>query len=282
VTGALAFAWFARMELRKAEASAFSLQARSLAETAIHEVKRGLVLDTNDYDSPLEPWFGTWPLPFGDNISVVVRLTPQNGALPLNGLFLPDGTTLRREMETPWERLWEEVKRPEMAAGVLDFLDTDRTPRPGGSEEEAFINRAPSVLDEIRLYPGIDENLYYGNNEKTPVGLERYLTVHSDGKINVNVAPAEVLGLLDPSLTEGVIREIVERRSREPLSSWNDLAALPGFPSSVRPRMAGLLAFTSSHFLAEVEVRRNSLVRRYEAVLLKKSGRCSIVAWKEM
>jgi len=282
VTGALAFAWFARMELRKAEAGAFSLQARSLAETAIHEVKRGLVLDTNDYDSPLEPWFGTWPLPFGDNISVVVRLTPQNNALPLNGLFLPDGTTLRREMETPWERLWEEVKRPELAADVLDFLDTDRTPRPGGSEEADFINRAPSVLDEIRLYPGIDENLYYGNNEKTPVGLARYLTVHSDGKINVNVAPAEVLGLLDPSLTEGVIGEIVERRSGEPLSSWNDLIALPGFPRSIRPRIAGLLAFTSSHFLAEVEVRRNNMVRRYEAVLLKKSGRCSIVAWKEM
>lgn len=282
VTGALAFAWFTRMELRKAEAIAFSLQARSLAETAIHEVQRGLVLDTNDSDSLHEPWFGSWPLPFGENLSVVVRLTPKNDALPANALFLPDGTTLRREMENPWERLWEEAGQPEMAAGMLDFLDTDRTPRPGGSEEESFINRPPSTLEEIRLFPGIDENLYTGNNEKTPVGLERYLTVRSDGKINVNVALPQVLELLDPSLTAGVVREIIERRGREPLSGWGDLTGLPGFPAALRPRLAGLLSFTSSHFLAEVEVRRDNLVRRFEAVLLKQGGRCTIVAWKEM
>lgn len=282
VTGALAFAWFTRMELRRAEALAFSLQARSLAEAAIHEVRRGLVLDTNDSDSLHEPWFRTWPLPFGENISVVVRLTPQNDALPVNALFLPDGTTLRRELEAPWERLWEEIGRPELAAGVLDFLDTDRTPRPGGSEEESFINRPPSALEEIRLFPGIDENLYTGNNEEIPVGLERYLTVRSDGKINVNVALPQVLELLDPSLTTEVVREILDRRGREPLSSWDDLAGLPGFSSALRPRLAGLLSFTSSHFLAEVEVRRENLVRRFEAVLVKQPGRCTIVAWKEM
>ncbi len=140
------------------------------------------MLDTNDYDSRSNPGSAHGPSPSGTT-SVVVRLTPQNGALPLNGLFLPDGTTLRREMETPWERLWEEVKRPELAAGMLDFLDTDRTPRPGGSEDEAFINRAPSVLDEIRLYPGIDETCITETMRKPSAGLERYLTVHSAGKI---------------------------------------------------------------------------------------------------
>lgn len=282
VTGALAFAWFARMEIRKAEATVFSLQARSLAETAVREVKRGLVLDTTDSDSMLEPWFGVWPLPVGGDLSVVVRLTPQNAALPLNKLFLPDGMTLRREMEVPWERLWEELKNPKLSVKVLDFMDTDRTPRPGGSENESCINRPPSTVEELRLIPGIDENLYTGNNEKTPVGLERFLTVHSDGKINVNVAAPEALRLLDPSMTGDVVREIVERRGSEAFSSLDDLAGVPGFPPALGPRLAGLLSFTSSHFLTEVEVRRDNLVRRFEAVLLKESGRCTIVSWKEM
>lgn len=282
VTGALAFAWFARMELRKAEALSFSLQARSLAETAVHEIRRGLVMDTNDADSLLEPWFGSWPLPLGENLSVAVRLTPQNGAFPVNALFLPDGSTLRTELGKPWERLWEKVGRPDLAVEVLDFLDTDRTPRPGGSEEESFINRPPSALEEIRLIPGIDENLLTGNNEKHAVGLERLLTVNSDGKINVNVAVPEVLEILDDTLTPAVVREIVEKRRKEPLSGWGDLDVLPGFPRGLQPKLAGVLSFTSSHFLAEIEVRKGDLVRRFEAVLLKRSGRCTVIAWKEM
>ncbi len=282
VTGALAFAWFSRMELRRSEAVRFSLVARSVAQAALHEVQRGLVLDTNDYDSFLEPWFGAFPLPMGDGVSVTVRLTPQNGALPANHLFLPDGTTLRREMETPWKRLWEEVGRPDLTASVLDFFDSDRTPRPGGSEAENALNRAPSAVDELRLVPGIDENLYYGNNEKEAIGLDRLLTVNSDGKINLNVAPPEVLALLDESLSGGLIGEIVEKRAKEPVEGWDDLLSLPGFPSSARPRMASLVSFTSSHFLVDVEVRSRNLVRHFQAVLAKKAGRCAIVVWKEM
>ncbi|NLI96282.1 MAG: general secretion pathway protein GspK [Synergistaceae bacterium] len=282
VTGALAFAWFARMEVRKSEAIAFSLEARSLAETAVREIQRGIVLDTNGYDSLLEPWFGAWPLPVEGRLAVFVRLVPKNDALPVNSLFLPDGTTLRREMEIPWQRLWEELKKPELAEDLLDFLDRDTTPRPGGGEDSSFINRAPSALGELRLFPAIDETLYNGNNEKTPKGLNVFLTVDTDGRINVNVAAPEVLGLLDPALTPAVIREIVEKRSREPLAGWNDLAEVPGFPGDLEPRLSGLLSFTSSHFLAQIEVRKGDLVRRFEAVLLKKQNRCTIVAWKEM
>lgn len=282
VTGALAFAWFARMELRKAEGLAFSLEARSLAETAIREVSRGLVLDTNDSDSLLEPWFGSFPIPMGNGFAVTVRLVPQNAGIPANALFLPDGTTLRRELEYAWEKLWTDIGRPEMDPRVLDFLDSDSTPRVGGSEEESFINRPPSSLEELRLFPAIDEKLYFGNNEEVPVGLERLLTVNSDGKINLNVAAPEVLSLLDPTISEGIVEEIVERRNREPIESWADLSALPGFPSSVLPRLTGLLSFTSSHFLADVEVRRGNLIRRYQAVLVRKSRRCELVVWKEM
>lgn len=282
LTGALAFAWFSRMEVRKAEALAFSLEARSLAETAVWEIKRGLVLDTNGSDSLLEPWFGTWPLPVEGNIAVLVRLVPKNDALPVNSLFLPDGITLRRELQIPWQRLWEELKRPELAESLLDFLDRDTTPRAGGREDPSFLNRPPSSLEELRLFPGIDETLYSGKNEKIPKGLEDFLTVHSDGRINVNVAAPGVLELLDPTLTPAVVREILEKRNREPLSGWNDLSALPGFPAGLEPRLSGLLSFASSHFLAQIEVRKGNLVRRFEAVLLKKENRCTVIAWKEM
>lgn len=282
VTGALAFAWFSRMEVRKAEALAFSLEARSLAETAVGEIKRGLVQDTNDSDSLHEPWFGSWPLPLEGTVTVLVRLVPKNDALPVNSLFLPDGTTLRREMEIPWQRLWEEIKRPDLAEGMLDFLDRDTTPRAGGQEAPSFLNRSPSALEELRLFPGIDETLYRGNNEKALRGLKDFLTVDSDGKVNVNVADPGVLALLDPGLTPDVIRGIVQKRSREALAGWDDLAGLPGFPRGLQPRLSGLLSFTSSHFLAQIEVRKGSLVRRFEAVLFKKANRCTVVAWKEM
>lgn len=282
VTGSLAFAWFSRTELRKAEANAFSLEARSLAETAVHAVRKGLLLDRNSYDSPLEPWFGTWPAPLGTEASVTVALSPQNKALPLAGLFLPDGSTLRRELEEPWESLWEEAGKPELAPVVLDFLDTDRTPRPGGSETDSCINRVPSSLEELLLCPGIDESLYYGKNGKAYPGLGRLLTVWGDGRINFNAANPEALALLDPSLTGGVIREIVERRAKEPLEAWDDLAGIPGFPPGLRPRLDGLVSFASSHFLVEIEVRKGTLVRRFEAVLVKDSGRCRISSWKEM
>jgi type II secretory pathway component PulK len=185
-------------------------------------------------------------------------------------------------MEIPWQRLWEEIKRPDLSEGLLDFLDRDTTPRAGGREDPSFLNRAPSVLEELRLFPGIDETVYRGNNEKTLRGLKDLLTVDSDGRININVADPGVLGLLDPALTPDVIREIVEKRNREALAGWNDLLALPAFPAGLEPRLSGLLSFASSHFLAQIEVRKGNLVRRFEALLLKKEKRCSVIAWKEM
>ena len=67
-------------------------------------------------------------------------------------------------------------------------------------------------LSEIELIPGVAEGFLDDAREGAPAGLQSLLTVHGDGRVNVNTAPLPVLTALG-GLTEAQAAKLIEMRA---------------------------------------------------------------------
>ncbi len=129
---------------------------------------------------------------------------------------------------------------------ILDWIDPDDNTRLQGAERDFYQGLTPPYfakngpiddLSELLLIKGITPELYYGlaatnyqgnyfsarqnqfgpypgNLPDMPVGLTNLFTPLSDGKINLNTAPAEVLQLI-PGVTREAAEGIVGARAGE-------------------------------------------------------------------
>ena len=164
------------------------------------------------------------------------RFAKDSVLLGLDTVELGGGLWCRASVEDPDARidlnlandsvLRAVVVEDSLLAALRDWQDSDTRERAGGAEALWYRSlgrleprNAPleSVL-ELRRVHGFEAD-----------GVERMaplLTVDGTGRVNLNRAPASVLGLL-PFLTPEVVRLIVARqRSRQPLAGPEDLLAL--------------------------------------------------------
>jgi type II secretory pathway component PulK len=282
VSCTVGYAWFAREQFRRMAAERFALRSRGIAYAAVLQIAKGLQYDKNDYDSYSEEWFGQHATPIEGLGLMVTQIQPLDDLFPINQLFLPDGVTLRNEMKDIWERIWDDRQNGQLAPVVLDFMDTDTKPRLGSYERDSFINRGISEMSELLRIEGFPAELITG--QPGMPGLEKIFTPWSSGKINMNVAPPEVLTLLE-GVDESMALEIVEARSQNPFTDLEDLSRLSSFPDDVLPRIMNIVTFKSDYFSVVLNILSsdNKSGMTYRAIL-KKSGNSapSIVKWEEM
>ena len=281
LAAATAFAWFARTEARAEAARERIYRFRSVAEIAVNVMSRRIAEDANGYDGPSEPLYDPYEhvkLEIGDYVAEV-QICPLNDKIPISGLLLPDGVTLRSEYETAWENIWEALELPRLAWEVIDFIDTDTDQRLGGAERDVNINRMISDLSELRAMPEITDGVLWGTDE-IPGGLARYVTVIGGEKINVNVAAPEVLAVLDDALTPSHARSIAAYRLVNPIKEMEGLRNVPGFPASLTTKLANISGFESTHFLLSVKVSDGAgNVRNYRVVVER--GGSGAYSWEE-
>ncbi len=283
LSAATALALFVRQEVKRVETERFSLEARSVAEMAYRLLARRIAADTNKFDSPIEPLYSPnipLVLTLDNNLQVSARITPLSDKIPINGLFLPDNVTLRNEYTHAWERIWEYLKRPELAPIVLDFIDSDTTPRLGGIEREENPNRKLADLSELLRIPRLDRGVLWGT-AKIPGGLARFCTLYGDQMINVNVAGVDVLAVLDSEMTLERAKAVVQARAFMPIRDADDLRKIPGFPSSIITRLSNVLGFKSDYFLIAISVTQGDWNRRFHIYVKRKGESCEMVKWEE-
>ncbi|HEX2207387.1 MAG TPA: type II secretion system protein GspK [Longimicrobium sp.] len=144
----------------------------------------------------------------------------------LREVFLAAGVAPERarEMAVAIVR-WRLAHAPPFAPVVEDSARTMRLPPRG-----AF-----TTVDELRQVPGIAFADY--------ARVAPYLTVASDGRINLNSAPVPVLRTV-PGISDEAARAIVRRRAGAPfLSAYEISDALPRTARArLQEQMAGLLA----------------------------------------
>jgi general secretion pathway protein K len=163
--------------------------------------------------------------------------------------------------------LWNlAILEPAWTSAILDWVDADDVPRPGGAESEYYArltpprlprNAAVMALDELLAVKGMTPEFFLNGVEdlvEAPpeaadgsgdpagafeTGPRSVLTVYGDsGLININTARPEVLAAISPSLSEETVRGIAERvrgpdgllggSDDEPFESLDDLVTIYG------------------------------------------------------
>lgn len=283
LSAAATFAWFARQEMRRASHEEFALVSRSLASVACRIVGSWIANDSNNYDSEVELlYMSDYPflLFFGD-WEVTAKITPQDRLIPINGLFLPDGVTMRTEFEYAWQEFWGLMGNDQLSWLILDFLDSDTEARPGSVEEEFFVNRKIGHLSELLRIERVEKDMIYAQPESDAMTFDRFFTVYGDEKVNVNLAPKEILAALDTEIGPDVAEAIIDFRSENKIESEKDLVRIPGFPMAAHTRLANVLAYKSDHFLLDMKVANGSRERNF-SIMLRRSGQtCQILSWGE-
>jgi len=278
---AVAFAWFAKTEIAAASSEAFLFEARCAAETACEYASSMIDEDKNGYDCETELLYsplGGVALDLGA-VKVTVKIRLLNDMISTQGLFLPDGNTLRSEYEQPWKNVWDELKRPELAPVMLDFMDKDSEQRLSSVEQKDFLNRPVFDLSEFKLIKDVDDALLYGNKKKK-VCLKQFISPYGSDKININCATAEVLSMLSTGLTYESAKSVVAARRVKPFKNTSELKNLPGFPAADFTKLSNILSVESTHFELDIKVTKGKQQRNFRAIV-KRGSKGLPLRWEE-
>ena len=255
ISCATAFSWFVRQQAKTVGGERINITARSMAHVIVTSAINLLseMASHIGYDSPTQRWYKPFVVQVDDIGMMVVQITPLDDKIPIRNLFLPDGNTLRRELEEPMRKMWESLRHRELENILLDFLDRNTRSRVGSTERDNFINRPPFDMSELLiLSQDISPALLYGSDGVQ--GIEDYCTIYSDGRINLNVAPVHVMELLPGLDTGGLAERIAQVRLESPLETLQDVESIPGASARVSSRLTNIVAFKSRYFQVSIDV----------------------------
>ncbi len=171
---------------------------------------------------------------------------------------------------------------------IKDWLDPDEEITRFGAESGYYKGLEPPYacgngplesLDRLTLIKGMSEELVYGTSEKK--GIMPYLSVHGDGKININTAGPLVLRALSPEMTEEMVKDMIDYRE-DPTNDLTD----PKWYRQVRGMdhivFDDDLLTTSSHYF---EIKSTGILEKMELPLsvsvFREPGKpIQILQWK--
>ena len=168
---------------------------------------------------------------------------------------------------------------------ITDYIDSDRTPRLDGAEDERYLssafpyraaNRAIASVSELRAVDGITPELYKR--------IAPFLSVWPDdgSKINILTAPAEVLAALNEDdslepLSQQQVAQIIELRTNGMLVDVDSFLESPLFSEDSTADLRAMVDVKSSWFLLDSRVDIADRERRLYSVLHRQGRAISIV-----
>lgn len=286
LTMATGLAWYAKTSMLYISSAQFAVESRSVAETVLATIKTKISSDTNTYDSFSEKLYSPNE-PLITEIGkyrIEAYVLPLDNLIPLKGLFLPDGITIKNEFQAPWEAIWKELELPDTAARAADFMDIDNVQSQGGAEKDTDINRIPLDISELLALDGVNTGTLWGksNEQDTVLGLSDYFTIFGKDKININTAPAYIIALLDNRIDKSVADALVYYRLNHPIDKIDDLKSVPGFPSAVIAKITNIIDVKSNYFRIIINVTKGKDKNRNFKITVKKDkDTVHTVRWEE-
>jgi general secretion pathway protein K len=220
-------------------------------------------------------------------VSFYGGMVDENSKININLLRNAQGEIdLKREAQM--RRLFRALGiKEERLNPVLDWLDADDIERQDGAEGYFYQNldepyecaNGPFLtVGQVFLVRGMREFERFG--EKKNKKLMDVLTIHSDGKINVNTAPKEVLESLGETMDSSLASAIVEYRKEEPFESIEDLRKVPGMDDEVLAEIGEWITVKSSNFSIEAHVNCNGAVASIRAIAQRQGNKAKLIYWQ--
>lgn len=107
-----------------------------------------------------------------------------------------------------------------------------------------------------------------------------WFSIHSEGKININTAPKEILMALDEEMTEALAQEIITKRQEGSLSGEEDLRQIAAIDEDLLFRLGRLIRYNSQYFRVRIRVDSPPGPINVEAVVLRDKKNPKVVRWE--
>ena len=271
----LGFNYRCRNNLRAVDHLQRSQQALNCARAGLN-IAIAAIRDAPDIreDKPLPELFSsTGSLAVGPG-QCSISLTEESSKLNVNLLKDKNGTLNRTRIDQVL-RLIDLLNRQKLGystvsyglvPAIIDWTDKDEqvTQLPFvqrenlGAESSYYLRLDPAYRCKNRPLNAIDEMLLI--KEVTPEIFEHLracLTVHGDGKVNINSAPQPVIESLCEDMDPAVAQMIIERRELKPFESIVDLRDVPGMTDSIYEAIKNTVTVSSEGQYYRVESRGN-------------------------
>jgi len=198
-----------------------------------------------------------------------------------------------------------DVKLPEeKAESVRDWIDADDAGRAedqyyAGLDPEYVCKDAPmEMIGELALIKEIDRKLVWGDSPREKIemlseeeaedyyleeeerfpGLQHYLTVYSDGLVNINTASREVLEVMLGEEYEDLADEIIEIREETPFEELNEVEEK--LEEDIPDQLMERFKVSSDYFTILSEGRVGEVTARIRAVVKRLEDKIVIVYWR--
>jgi general secretion pathway protein K len=107
-----------------------------------------------------------------------------------------------------------------------------------------------------------------------------WLSLYSEGKVNINTAPREILLALDEQMTDALVEEIVRKREEGSLSGEEDLRQIATIDEDLLFRLSRLIRYNSQYFRVRITVSSPPGPVRVDAVVLRDRKNPKVVQWE--
>jgi general secretion pathway protein K len=227
-----------RAEIYDATNISDGIKLTYIAKSGFYGAVALLTNSKNDYDTLRDDWAKAELLSeksaslFTDGY-FITTVEDEAGKIPLNKLIndTPDNPVIRNiliRLLTQPEFGLDEKKAEEIIDSIKDWIDADDSTTGYGAETSYYAsldqpyeakNAQLDCIEELLMIKGLTKEIFNGTKEKP--GLAGYVTVDSDGVININTAPKMVLRALSAGISTEVADSIDEYRRKE----GNDLSS---------------------------------------------------------
>lgn len=281
----LDFNFTMRVEARGAANFRDTIKAYYLAKSGITFAISVLEEDGRNeqvYDGLDEIWAQNIPpIPVGDGF-VYVKITDEDSKINVNKLYTGFGIVSKTIMREWIIRFFEQFDiRGDTVDSIIDWIDKDDRELLNGAESsyyeglddpyEAKNGLIDSIL-ELRLIKGMDGDIF----EK----IKPFLTVNSDGWININTASKEVLLSLSDNITEEMVEEIDSFRSENPFRSRIDLKNNTSISEDLYNEISKFINVRSNYFSISSTGEVNGISKTIDAVVKRQRDKATIVYWR--
>ena len=236
-----------------------------------------------NFDALNENWAQKLPpIPFGDGF-VTVEITDENSRINVNKMSTGFGSVNSDNMRALMGRFLKQFELEEdIANAIADWTDQDDIERmPGGSESNYYggledsyeaKNKPFDSLQELRLVKGLEGETY---NK-----LHKFLTVHSDGWLNINTAGKEVLMSLSDNLAAEIADEIIAFRAENPFQTKLDFKNNISISEDVYNEIGKFIDVKSNYFSITSSGNVNQSQKTIRAEIMRQNNKTKIVYWR--
>jgi general secretion pathway protein K len=256
------------------QAQALALAGIQWARQILHDdARRSLI------DHPGESWAMTLPPIPLDNGEIRGAIADAQAHLNVNALGASGAGA--QAMRTWIAQLFAQRGGPAGSLeAIADWIDADAAARPDGAEDAYYAAQpAGGLAANAPLLRTTELAVVKGVTPSALAAVAPYLTALPPGTaVNVNTAPAEVLGAIVEQLPADALAVLVADRARKPYATLAEFRAR--LPAGSIVRGDDSLAVGSGYFDVTIEARQGATRARARALLRRAGSEWPAVVWQ--